>query len=108
MSKIVAVTLKPVPHGRIRETEFHKADEYQVSKSGQTIRILRGGKEVATYDRAAVRGIRYSTRPFNNSKVTFVRRFVPGYVEPTFVGDLIESPGFDRSNLGIDAASPGQ
>lgn len=88
MSKIVAVTLKPIPHGRIRETEFHKADEYQWSKSGQTLRILRGGTEVASYDRSAVRGVRYSKRKMRTDRVTFVRRFVD---QPHVPGILLSS-----------------
>jgi hypothetical protein len=96
---LVAVHLYPA-EGRVRETEFHRADHWYTGKGGHIV-IEYQGECVATYDKNAVKAVRHSKAKLRTSKVTFVRRFVtaPGFTTLA---------AFDRSDLGADIASPGQ
>lgn len=71
---VVAVSLYPGA-GRVRETDFIKADEFKYDGEGN-VSVLRGDQVVATYLADSIKGVRMSCRKFRTDKVTFVRRFV--------------------------------
>ena len=71
---LVAVSLYPAG-GRVRETEFHRADDWYTGKGGHIV-ITLNGECVATYDKRAVKEVRHSKAKLSSPKVRFVRRFV--------------------------------
>jgi hypothetical protein len=75
VTKLVAVSLSP-REGRVRETEFHKADSFHFSKSGENLYVEKGGEIVAQYPRGSVQSVRFSNRVLRTAKVKFVRVFV--------------------------------
>lgn len=71
---LVAVSLFP-SEGRVRETEYHRADDWYTGKGGHIV-ITLNGECVATYDKNSVREVRHSKAKLRTPKVRFVRRFV--------------------------------